>query len=217
MMLLENSRKTGTLRKFLPVLFASAIGWAQVTSGTIQGNIRDTTGAPVTAATVTLTEKSKGVSQKVSTDDAGAYNAQYLTPGTYRIEAEKSGFRRVASDNFVLNVDDRARLDFTLQVGELNQTVDVAAAAPLIRSESGELGEVITQHAVEDLPLNGRNFASSCTWCPALHQDSRVKICRGRAPLILVPAQTLMPWAARKGRTAGWWTALWTTNTRSTP
>ncbi|HEY1948392.1 MAG TPA: carboxypeptidase regulatory-like domain-containing protein [Bryobacteraceae bacterium] len=159
MMLLENSRKAGTLRKFLPVLFASAIGWAQVTSGTIQGNIRDTTGAPVTAATVTLTEKSKGVSQKVSTDDTGAYNAQYLTPGTYRIEVEKSGFRRAASDNFVLNVDDRARLDFTLEVGELNQTVEVVAAAPLIRSESGELGEVITQHAVEDLPLNGRNFA----------------------------------------------------------
>ena len=132
---------------------------AQVTTGTILGTVRDSTGAAVVGATVTITETSKGLTNTSVTDADGAYNVPFLTPGNYHVSVEKTGFKRAASENVGVNVDDKARLDFTLELGNVSETISVVASAPLVRSESSELGEVIGQRAVEQLPLNGRNFA----------------------------------------------------------
>src|ERR1700716_2395597 len=129
------------------------------TSGIILGTVHDNTGAPVANATITVTEVNKGTSQTVKTEDNGDYNVPFLTPGTYRVAVEAPGFSRQQSADTPLSVDQRARLDFTLQIGNVTQTLDVNASAPLVRSESSELGEVITERAVRELPLNGRNFA----------------------------------------------------------
>ena len=76
------------------------------------------------------------------------------------MSVEKAGFQRQDSPPTQVDVDQHARFDFALAVGNVSQTVEVTSAAPLIRSESAELGEVIGEKPVQSLPLNGRNFAS---------------------------------------------------------
>lgn len=139
------------------LLTASAV-LAQ-TSGTIDGTVRDATGAPIPAATITVTNTARGTSQTVVSNQDGEYVVPFLPPGNYQVSVEKSGFGKEQSAPTQLDVDQRARLDFSLKPGLVSQTVEVTSAAPLIRSESAELGEVIGERSVENLPLNGRNFA----------------------------------------------------------
>lgn len=131
----------------------------QVTTGTILGTVRDSSGAPVAAAKVTITDINKGTVTSYATDQTGTYNAPFLIPGTYKVVVEAQGFKRAETDNVILDVDQKARLDFALEVGELTQTMEVIATAPLVRADSAELGDVVTQRSVQMLPLNGRNFA----------------------------------------------------------
>jgi Carboxypeptidase regulatory-like domain/TonB-dependent Receptor Plug Domain len=140
----------------------------QVTTGTILGSVHDSTGAAVPGAKITITDNSKGTATTYQTDDSGFYNAEFLIPGTYNLSVEKEGFKRAESHNIILDVDQKARVDVTLEIGQVNQTLEVTAAAPLVRSESAELGEVIAEKQVQNLPLNGRNFAQLVTLVPGV-------------------------------------------------
>ena len=151
----------------LSLLFSTA-AWSQVTTGTILGSVRDSSGAAIPAAKVTITDNAKGTTTDYQTDQAGAYNAPFLIPGTYTVAVEKEGFKRAVSANITLDVDQKARVDIALEVGQLSQTLEVTAAAPLVRSESAELGEVVGQRQVQDLPLNGRNFAQLVDLVPGV-------------------------------------------------
>ncbi len=147
---------TGCLAMVLGLASNSA---GQVTTGTILGTVTDNSGAVLPDAEVVITEINKGTSQKYKADEKGDFYVPFLIPGTYQGTVEKSGFNKEVRSNIVLQVDQKARLDFRLQVGQVSQTVNVTAEAPLVRSESAELGDVIEEHAVRELPLNGRNFA----------------------------------------------------------
>lgn len=148
---------TGVLCLLL-VLLAEPLR-AQVTTGTILGTVRDNSQAVVSGAQVTITEAGKGTSQKFNTDDTGTYSAPFLIPGTYTVTVEMAGFKKQVRSGVVLQVDQKARVDFVLEVGEVTETIDVVAASPIIKADSSELGEVIEERAVRELPLNGRNFA----------------------------------------------------------
>ena len=152
----------------LCLVFSSSSLWCQVTTGTILGTIHDSSGAALAGAKVTITDNSKGTTSVYQTDDAGTFNAPFLIPGTYAVAVEKEGFKRSVSANVVLDVDQKARVDMSLEVGQLSQTLEVTAAAPLVRSESAELGEVVAQRQVQDLPLNGRNFAQLVDLVPGV-------------------------------------------------
>lgn len=148
----------------LAICLAAVLGFAgrslaQVTTGTILGTVTDKSGGAIGGADVTITETGKGTSRRYQTDDTGGYYAPFLIPGVYQVSVEKAGFSKQTRSNITLQVDDKARIDFTLDVGQVTQTIDVTAAAPLVKSESAELGDVITGPAVRGLPLNGRNFA----------------------------------------------------------
>jgi len=117
---------------------------------------------------VTITDTGKGTTTQYETDQAGEYNAPFLIPGTYSVSVTKQGFKRALSDNVIVDVDQKARVDITLQVGQVSQTLEVTAAAPLIRSESAELGEVVAKRQIEALPLNGRNFAQLVDLVPGV-------------------------------------------------
>src|SRR5437588_208672 len=132
---------------------------AQVTSGTIEGTVTDSSRAPVPGVKITITDIQKNSVREYTTDETGGYNAPFLPPGTYRVAAEKAGFKRVTSASVVLNVDDKARVDITLGIGDVKEVVEVGVSAPLVREDSSELGEVIGERSVRELPLNGRNFA----------------------------------------------------------
>ena len=132
---------------------------AQVTTGSILGTVRDTSGAAVAGAQVTISESNKGTSQRVVTGEDGTFLAPFLVPGTYAVAVEMASFKRQVRDGIILQVDQKARIDVALEVGNVTETVSVTAMAPLVKSESAELGDVIEEKAVRELPLNGRNFA----------------------------------------------------------
>jgi hypothetical protein len=152
-------RKPGILVAVLVTIFSlCAAAVAQVTTGSILGTIHDSTGAVVPGATVTVTDAGKGTSSKVQTDNDGNYNVPFLIPGTYNISVEMQGFKRSVSNNVALDIDQKARVDFSLELGGTSETVQVTSTAPLIKTDSSELGDVVTKTQVQNLPLNGRNF-----------------------------------------------------------
>src|SRR5260221_6941414 len=133
---------------------------AQVTTGTIVGTVKDSAGAVVPGATVTITETGKQTSSIYTTDSDGAYTAPFLIPGTYELAVDVQGFRKYVRRGVVLQVNQRARVDIALEVGTFAEATEVTALAPLTRSDSAELGDVIEERALRELPLNGRNFAT---------------------------------------------------------
>jgi hypothetical protein len=153
------SKLSGIVTSLFLLLACSCIALGQVTTGTILGTVRDSTGAVVPGATVTITDTGKGTVSTYTTDANGDYNAPFLIPGTYNVVVEKGGFKRAVSNNVVLDVDQHARTDFNMEIGQAAETVEVTSAAPLVRLDSAELGEVVGKTQVQDLPLNGRDFA----------------------------------------------------------
>ncbi len=170
----------------LCILPAVLIG--QTTTGTILGTVKDPSGAAVAAAKVVVTDVGKGTTIATQTDSAGDYVAPFLIPGAYTVAIEKDGFDRVVSQQIPLDVDQKQRVDITLQVGHVSQVLEVTAAAPLVRTDSAELGQVINQRSVEELPLNGRNFAQLVYLVPGVTQ--------GQAGENLSGASTFNPRAA---------------------
>ena len=132
---------------------------AQVTTGTIVGTVSDSNGI-VPGASVTIKETSRGTSDTSVTDASGIYTAPFLTPGTYSVEVNVPGFKKWVRTGVVLQVNQRARVDVTLEVGGIEETTTVVASVPLLRTDSSEVGTVIEERAIKELPLNGRNFAT---------------------------------------------------------
>ncbi len=132
---------------------------AQVTTGSILGTVRDNSGATVKGAKVTITEVGKSNPTTYTTDDEGAYNAPFLIPGTYSVTVEATGFKKAVTNNVVVQIDQKARIDFAVEVGQLSETTVITAAVTLVNTETSEIGQVIEEQSVKELPLNGRNFA----------------------------------------------------------
>jgi hypothetical protein len=149
-------------------LLAGVPGEAQVTGGTIVGSVKDEQGAAVPGANVTITEVNKGTVGTYVTGADGSFQAPFLIPGTYDVAVELTGFRKYTHRGVVLQVNQRARVDATLAVGGLTEATEVVGLAPLTRTDSAELGEVIEERAVRELPLNGRNFAQLVYLVPGI-------------------------------------------------
>ena len=133
---------------------------AQTSSGTIVGHIQDPSGASVPGAQVTVTNLGTSISSRFTTDNSGDYYLPALLPGSYRVEVEKTGFKKGVVDLVKVDVNQTVRQDFTLQVGQTTQTVEVTAAAPMLQTDQATLGTVITNREVTELPLNGRDYSS---------------------------------------------------------
>lgn len=130
-------------------------------TGIITGTVRDSTGAVIPQARVVVTEAATEVQAFGTTsDEAGRYTAPALKPGEYVVTVEREGFRREVRRGVVLQVNQVAVVDITLQLGQVTETVEVTEAPPLLRTESAELGEVVEHRRVVDLPLNGRFFVN---------------------------------------------------------
>jgi hypothetical protein len=154
------NKKIGILASLFAISLCFCVGGiAQVTTGSILGTVHDASGAVVPGATVTITETGKGTTSVKQTDTEGSYDVPFLIPGTYNVSVEMTGFKRSVSNNIVLDIDQKASVDFSLEPGGTSETVQVTSAAPLIRLGSSELGEVVGKRQVQNLPLNGRNFA----------------------------------------------------------
>ena len=135
-------------------------------TGTIVGTVTDPSGAVVPKARVTVRNLETNAVREVETDAEGDFNVPLLPPAAYRVSAEKEGFRRSVYRHVTLDVDHTARVDFTLQVGELTAEVAVTDTVPLVQTDTSTLGQVIDPRQVRQLPLNERNFLSFALLVP---------------------------------------------------
>jgi hypothetical protein len=143
----------------------AATGKAQ-TSGEITGLVTDQSGAAVSGATVTVTNKATGAMRKAATNSEGLYAFPALLPGLYGLKVEAAGFKTAALDNFTLEVQQTSRRDVTMEVGAVGETVTITSAGALINAENATVGTVIENKRIVDLPLNGRNFLQLVATAP---------------------------------------------------
>lgn len=135
------------------VITPSAFGQtAQVT-----GSVKDASGARVPGAAVIVTNIATGIKWEAVSNEAGYYSLPLLPPGRYEVAVEKAGFTPVREEGLTVQVQQVARLDFTLQVGDVRQSVDVVAPMVLLDSSSAAMGQVVENRRLQDLPLNGRS------------------------------------------------------------
>jgi len=128
------------------------------TFGEVTGRVSDQSGAAVPGATLTLTNTSTNAARTVVCSGDGFYSFPSVQPGIYNIKAEHPGFKVAASNGFEVQVQQTLRLDLTLEVGQINQSVEVAASANLLQAENGTVGTVISNESITELPLNGREY-----------------------------------------------------------
>src|SRR5712692_8761080 len=139
-------------RSLLCLLVASALTFAQ-DRGTITGTIVDSTGAGVPAAKVTVSNPATGFTQTVESGGNGSYSFVYLVPGRYSVTTEKEGFRRAEANDILVQVNTTSRVDISLQLGAVAETVEVTAASSILQTERTDLGTVVDQRAIQKLPL----------------------------------------------------------------
>src|SRR6266852_4048686 len=146
---------------FLAVLCTvfSVPAFAQKDAGSIVGTVKDQTGAIVANAKVTVSDVERGIHLTTTTNDSGQYVASPLRVGRYTVTVEHPGFKKAVSVPVNLDVQQRIAVDISLQVGQISESVEVSGAAPLLETETSELGQVVDNKRMANLPLNGRNFA----------------------------------------------------------
>jgi len=142
--------------------------WAQLGTATMYGNVTDSSGAVVVGATVTVTNNDTGFLRQTTTNPQGQYNLPGINPGSYSLRVDFAGFRRAERSNITLQVDQNARIDVSLEIGQATETVQITAEAPLIESQSAALGAVVDTQKILALPLNGRNFLQLARLVPGV-------------------------------------------------
>src|SRR5439155_778749 len=150
-------RNKDVCRVMLLAFLFSLIGrlaWSQTTTAQITGRITDKTGGVIQGADITVVNVDTGVKKATISNEEGYYTVPLLPPGGYRITVQMSGFKLITRSGVKLDVEQASRLDFVLEVGEVTETIEVSAAAPLIESETSTMGNVRTQKAISELPIN---------------------------------------------------------------
>ncbi|HEV7966953.1 MAG TPA: TonB-dependent receptor [Candidatus Acidoferrales bacterium] len=142
--------------------------FSQGSAGRILGSITDQSGGAIAGATVTVTDVQRGVTRTLTTDEAGEYLAPDLLPGTYAVRATATGFKTVERPGLLLEVKQDIRVDLTLQPGDQAQTVTVTEEAPQIETTNATLGGTLSNEAINDLPLNGRNYQNLLVLRPGM-------------------------------------------------
>lgn len=153
----------------LLVFVSARSGSAQVNTSAIAGLVTDDSGAAVPNVKVSILLTATGQQREATTNDSGEYVVAQLAPGIYRVSIGATGFQSTVVNNVALNIAERAVVNLQLKVGQVTEAVTVnAAAAPLLESESASLGQVVNQKAINDLPLNGRNYLTLGSLSPGV-------------------------------------------------
>ena len=168
-----NRRTISTIRSFaVAALLALAWGLSrrpaahgQSSGGTLVGRVPDTRGAALPGATVTATQKETGLVRNTVTESDGSYRLPSLPIGTYTVEVELNGFATVSIDNVTLNVASQREINVDMNTSTVAETINVTAEAPLVQTTPA-VGAVIDQKQLENLPLNGRQFANLAVLAP---------------------------------------------------
>ena len=164
--------------RFLMLLFAllsvALTALCQLPTATILGEIKDPSGAVIPGVALTARNVDTGLTRAAVTGDAGTYRFDALPVGKYEVRAEHTGFQSELRSGLTLTVAQEAIVNFTLQVGATSQTVNVTGEVPLVNTTTSELGGLVSEQRLADLPLNGRNYINLTLLQPGVVQ-SRVK------------------------------------------
>ena len=146
------------------LLIVSLLTFGQIAYGQtaqVTGIITDSSAASVPGASITVTNADTGINRKAISTEDGNYTIPLLPPGTYNIQVQKEGFRAITQSDLNLQLEQVARLNFTLEIGQLTEQVNISgAAASLLESETSSIGKVVDNRRIGDLPLNTRNVYS---------------------------------------------------------
>jgi hypothetical protein len=147
---------------------------AQAVTGTLLGNVTDSTGGAVPGATVVATETRTNISRTTTTNDAGYYIFSSLQNGTYSIAAELQGFKKTVRQDVGVNVNTTIRADMKLEVGQMTEAVTVSAEAPVLQTDRTDTGRIIESKMVSDMPLTfNRNFQGLLVTVPGATRPHR--------------------------------------------
>ncbi len=163
------------------VLFTSA-AFAQLTTADILGTVTDATGAVVPNATIVLTNNGTNEKRTTTSNSTGDYSFNILPVGHYSISVKASGFQAAITRDLSVEAGDRARNDVHLQTGSENTVVEVTASTPLLQAESATVSNTVTAKAVQDLPLNGRNFVQLVALTPGANEGPGNGLSSGGRP-----------------------------------
>ncbi len=144
---------------------------AQFDTATVLGTVKDPSGAVVPGSKVTLENVRTGISMVTQTNDAGNFDFVNIQIGTYRVKAEASGFKTAIADQFTVTVNARQRVDLTLEVGNVTETVMVRDAAATLETDSSDRGQVVNVTTINNLPLNGRSYADLALLTPGVRKS----------------------------------------------
>ena len=166
-----------TLSLLLPMALV-----AQVESGRVVGTVSDTSGAVVPGASITVKNIGTGAEHLATTDNSGQFTLTQLQPGTYTVSAQHEGFKRAEQAPFALDVNQVIQVQIRLEVGATSQTVEVASVEPLVETQTSSLGAVVEQKAINDLPLNGRDFIQLTYLTPGVNAGPQGAVQGGGIP-----------------------------------
>ncbi len=159
------------------LLFGSRMALGQ--SAQVQGRVTDSSGALIPGASVTVTNAATGITLKTQTNNDGEYTVPFLQPGNYVIVVEHTGFVAVRRTGVHLEVDQKAGIDFKLNVGAATQTVQVTTEAPLLETESASMGQSVDTKTVITMPLNGRDYTQLVTLAAGAAKNSYSRASNG--------------------------------------
>ena len=142
-------------------MFCVASAWAQSSTASILGVVKDQSGAILPGVGITITEADTNLVRTTVSNDQGYYEVGLLPPGNYIVKAELAGFKNVLLKGVILQVSQKARIDVTLTIGDINEQVTVEGVAPLLQSSEATVGQVITGEASRNCRSTA---ASSCRW-----------------------------------------------------
>src|SRR6267142_877926 len=152
----------------LLLVFSSSSLRAQSTNGSLSGRIADPSKAVVADAKIAAISASTNLRYETTTNTSGEYYLTNLSPGLYRLEIEKSGFKKLLKPDVILHVQDALEINLEMTVGSASETVTVESGAPLVNTESATVSTVIDRTFVEDIPLNGRSFQTLIMLTPGV-------------------------------------------------
>lgn len=151
-------------------LIVAGHAFSQFETATVLGTVRDASGSPVAGGAVRLEGVDTGVVTRASTDASGNYQFLNVKIGRYQVAAEHTGFKKAVSNPFVVSVAARQRVDLSLQLGDVTESITVSEAAALLETDSSSRGTVIGRQQAVDLPLNGRAYADLALLTPGTSQ-----------------------------------------------
>lgn len=151
----------------LAISMAATLAHGQTITGSVNGTVTDASGAALPGAKVTATNVQTNVSQSTDTSSSGVYTIRFLQVGQYKVTVESNGFAPQTLGPFALEAGQDAKFDAKLGVAGSTQTVDVTSVlVPLLNTESAELATTLDTHAIDNIPLQGRNFSSLTLFVP---------------------------------------------------